>query len=45
MKSKIVKELVHEGKLKVVAAEYYLGTGKVELIDLEPASHGHNGHH
>jgi carbonic anhydrase len=45
MKSKIVKELVHEGKLKVVAAEYYLGTGKVELIDLEPASHGHAGHH
>jgi carbonic anhydrase len=30
MKSKIVKELVYEGKLKVVAAEYYLGTGKVE---------------
>ena len=45
MKSKIVKELVHEGKLKIVAAEYYLGTGKVELIDLEPASHGHAGHH
>ena len=45
MKSKIVKELVHEGKLKVVAAEYYLGTGKVELIDLEPASHSHTGHH
>jgi carbonic anhydrase len=44
MKSKILKELVHEGKLKVVAAEYYLGTGKVELIDLEPASHGHVGH-
>jgi len=38
MKSKIVKELVHEGKLKIVAAEYYLGTGKVELIDLETVS-------
>ena len=45
MKSKIISELVHEGKLKVVAAEYYLGTGKVELIDIEPASHGHAGHH
>jgi carbonic anhydrase len=45
MKSKIIKELVHEGKLKVVAAEYYLGTGKVELIDLAPASHGHAGYH
>ena len=45
MKSKIVRELVHEGKLKIVAAEYYLGTGKVELIDLEPVSHGHTGHH
>ena len=45
MKSKIVKELVHEGKLKVVAAEYYLDSGKVELIDLEPASHGQAGHH
>ena len=44
MKSKIVKELVHEGKLKVVAAEYYLGTGKVELIDLTPASHDHSAH-
>lgn len=40
MKSKIVSELVHEGKLKVVGAEYYLGTGKTEIIDLEPVSHG-----
>jgi carbonic anhydrase len=45
MKSKIVRELVHDGKLKIVAAEYYLGTGKVELIDLEPASEAHTGHH
>ena len=42
MKSKIIRELVHEGKLKVVAAEYYLGTGKVELIDMEPAAHAHH---
>lgn len=34
MKSKIVRELVHEWKLKVIGAEYYLGTGKFELIDL-----------
>jgi carbonic anhydrase len=32
MKSKIVSELVHEGKVKVIAAEYMLGTGKVEVI-------------
>lgn len=42
LKSKIVSELVHEGKLKVVAAEYYLSTGKVEMIDLgAPAGHSH----
>lgn len=45
MKSKIVSELVHEGKLKVVAAEYYLGTGTVEMIDLASAQEGHKGHH
>jgi carbonic anhydrase len=45
MKSRIIRELVHEGKLKVVAAEYYLGTGKVEMIDLASAPHGHKGHH
>lgn len=43
MKSKIVKELVHEGKLKIVAAEYRLGNGQVEMIELESqhAGHGH----
>ena len=45
MKSKIVSELVHEGKLKVVAAEYYLGTGKFEMIDLASSHEGHKGHH
>jgi carbonic anhydrase len=45
MKSKIISELVHEGKLKVVAAEYYLGTGKVEMIELASAPQGHKGHH
>ena len=47
MKSKIISELVHEGKLKILGAEYYLGTGKVEIIDLASASSekGHKGHH
>ncbi len=45
MKSKIVSELVHEGKLKVVGAEYYLGTGKVEMVELATSSAGHKGHH
>lgn len=40
MKSKIVSELVHEGKLKVIGAEYYLGTGKFEIIDLVSSTHG-----
>ncbi len=44
-KSKIVNELVHEGKLKVVGAEYYLGTGKVEMIELAASNAGHKGHH
>lgn len=30
--SPIVKEMVHEGKLKVVMAEYYLDSGKVEVL-------------
>jgi len=45
MKSKIVRELVHEGKLKVVAAEYYVSTGKVEMIDLASSPEAHKGHH
>jgi len=40
----LVSELVHEGELKIVAAEYFLGSGKVEIIDLEAPSAGH-GHH
>jgi carbonic anhydrase len=43
--SKIVPEMVHEGKLKVIGAEYYLGTGKVEIIDLGTASHSKHSHH
>ena len=45
MKSKTVRELVHEGKLQIVGAEYYLGTGKVETVDLASAPEGHKSHH
>ncbi|HET6516062.1 MAG TPA: carbonic anhydrase [Thermodesulfovibrionales bacterium] len=34
MKSKIVRELAREGKLKIIGAEYYLETGKFEILDL-----------
>jgi carbonic anhydrase len=37
-KSKIIPELVHEGKLKIVAGEYMLSTGKVEMIELPKAA-------
>ena len=45
MKSKIVSELVHDGKLKIIGAEYYLGTGKFEVIDLGSPAERHKGHH
>ncbi|MBI5101777.1 MAG: carbonic anhydrase [Nitrospirae bacterium] len=45
MKSKIVRELVHEGKLKVIGAEYYLGTGRFELIDLGSHDEKQKAHH
>jgi|SRR5208283_569242 len=41
MKSRIVSELVHEGKVKVIAAEYMLSTGKVELIDMGVSGNAH----
>lgn len=40
-KSKIVPELVHEGKLKIVTAEYMLESGKVEMIDLPKTEKHH----
>jgi carbonic anhydrase len=43
--SKIIRELVHEGKVKVIGAEYYLGSGKVEIVDLETVSHVHHSQH
>ena len=33
-KSKIIPHLAQEGKLKIVAGEYSLTTGKVEMIEL-----------
>ena len=33
-KSKIIPELVHEGKIKIVAGEYDITTGKVAMIEL-----------
>jgi carbonic anhydrase len=45
MKSRIVRELVHEGKLKVIGAEYYIGTGRFELIDLGSQAEMHKEHH
>ncbi len=47
-KSKIIQHLVHEGKLKVVAGEYSLQTGKVEMIEFECCSKpcvAHTEHH
>lgn len=40
--SPIVRELVHEGKLEVVTAEYYLDSGEVRLVEGgKPAAHAH----
>ena len=33
-KSKIIPELVHEGKVKIVAGEYDITTGKIAMIEL-----------
>ena len=41
MKSPVVRHLTHEGKLKIVAAEYHLKDGKVETIEL-PSGHKHH---
>lgn len=42
MKSTIVSELVHEGNVKVIAAEYMLSTGKVEIIDVGVSGRTHH---
>jgi carbonic anhydrase len=43
--SKIIKELVHEGKLKVVGAVYSLNTGKIAMVDLADAGNDGKHHH
>jgi len=44
MKSPIVSHLSHEGKLKIITAEYHLKSGKVETIELSPAAAEHHKH-
>ena len=44
MKSPIVSHLSHEGKLKIVAAEYRLKSGMIETIELGTAPAGHAHH-
>lgn len=44
MKSKLVREHVNDGKLKVIGAEYYLDTGKLEMIDLGLPAERQKGH-
>lgn len=43
-KSTIISHLVHEGKVKIVAGEYNIETGKVAMIDLPKMAEGHKGH-
>lgn len=50
-KSHILKELIEEGKLKVVTAMYHLGSGEVEILKADSAApagmkhkHGKHGH-
>ncbi len=44
MKSRIVRHLLREGKLQVVAAEYHLGTGKVETLAGSTPGEAHAQH-
>jgi len=43
-KSKIIPELLHEGKLKIVAGEYDITTGKVGMIELPKATPAKKAH-
>ena len=43
-KSTIIPHLTKEGKLKIVAGEYSLATGKVEMIDLPKMAHKEKAH-
>ena len=42
--SKIIPELVHEGKLKIVGGEYDITTGKVAMIELPKKAEGKKSH-
>lgn len=44
MKSKIISHLVQEDKLKIVAGEYNITTGKIEMIELSKAAPGKKAH-
>ena len=44
MKSKIISHLVQEDELKIVAGEYNITTGKIEMIELPKAAAGKKGH-
>lgn len=41
MKSEVVSHLVKEGKLKIIGAEYHLGTGKAQVLDLSGSGASH----
>jgi carbonic anhydrase len=43
-KSTIIPHLAKEGKLKIVAGEYSLATGKVDMIDLPKTAHKEKAH-
>lgn len=43
-KSSIIQHLMHEGKVKIVAGEYSLQTGNVEMIELPAEKSAHEGH-
>ena len=43
-KSTIIPHLAKEGKLKIVAGEYNLATGKVDMIDLPKLAHQEKAH-
>jgi carbonic anhydrase len=43
-KSKIISHLAQEGKLKIVAGEYNIETGKVSMIELPKMAETHKAH-
>jgi carbonic anhydrase len=43
-KSKIIPHLAQEGKLKIVAGEYKLDSGKIDMIELPKMAESHKGH-